>query len=375
MMPRSRRGFTLIELLVVIAIIAVLIALLLPAVQSAREAARRAQCVNNLKQIGLAIHNYHTANNAFPMGDSLNVQGPTPLDLALWNAWSAHGQMLGYMEQQAIYNTINFAFGPYPVGSYSNINMTASNVVINNFLCPSDPNAGSGRNSDTSAGGGNINNYAASFGATPNNGSGWDNQQTPYNWQVPTGTTGMFGFARAYGVADCIDGTSNTIAFAEWLVGDGRAPTGSKYRGNMEMQDGSGFPTGPSNALANLPAVLAALQTCATVFKNEPNSSSSNISDYKGWRWALGAYGFGSFNTLQTPNDPTYPVGGCRNSGGNEAWADGGWTIGAASAHPGGCNVLLADGSCKFIKSTISRTTWMSLGTRNGGEVISADAY
>src|SRR4051794_41400290 len=108
-MLRRQRGFTLIELLVVIAIIAVLISLLLPAVQAAREAARRAQCVNNLKQIGLAIHNYHTANSTFPMGNSLNVQGPTPADLALWNAWSSHGLMLGYMEQQPLYNAINFS--------------------------------------------------------------------------------------------------------------------------------------------------------------------------------------------------------------------------------------------------------------------------
>src|SRR3979411_2635614 len=110
--PVRRSGFTLIELLVVIAIIAVLIALLLPAVQSAREAARRAQCVNNLKQIGLAIHNYHSTHTQFPMGDSLNVQGGTPADLALWNSWSAHGLMLGYMEQQPLYNAINFSFGP-----------------------------------------------------------------------------------------------------------------------------------------------------------------------------------------------------------------------------------------------------------------------
>jgi prepilin-type N-terminal cleavage/methylation domain-containing protein/prepilin-type processing-associated H-X9-DG protein len=374
MLSRSRRGFTLIELLVVIAIIAVLIALLLPAVQSAREAARRAQCVNNLKQIGLALHNYHSSNNSFPMGNGLNLQGPGVTDFALWNSWSAQGMMLGYMEQQPIYNSINFAFGPYPVQTFGGTNLTASNTVITTFLCPSDPYAGPGQNGDTSAGGGALNSYAASFGATAGNGSGWDNNVLPYNHQTPIGTSGMFAYAMAYGVQAATDGTSNTIAFAEWLVGDGRGSSGSKYRGNMEMNDGSGTPS-IQNALTNLPAITTALQKCITKFQNEPNTNTANISDYKGWRWGLGAYGFATFNTLQVPNDTQYPVGGCRDGNGNEAWADGGWAIGAASAHPGGCNVLFADGSCRFIKSTIDRTIWMSLGTRNGGEVISADAY
>src|SRR5687767_2744184 len=104
---KSRRGFTLIELLVVISIIAVLIALLLPAVQSARESARRMQCTNNLKQIGLAMHNYHSAIGTFPLGNSLNVQGDTPGDLALWNSWSTQGMLLSYLEQTPLYNTIN----------------------------------------------------------------------------------------------------------------------------------------------------------------------------------------------------------------------------------------------------------------------------
>jgi prepilin-type N-terminal cleavage/methylation domain-containing protein/prepilin-type processing-associated H-X9-DG protein len=374
MMRGLRRGFTLIELLVVIAIIAVLIALLLPAVQSAREAARRAQCINNLKQIGLGLHNYHSANSKFPMGNSLNLQGPNPTDFALWNSWSAQGLLLGYMEQTPVYNSINFAFGPYPVGQFGSTNLTAANTVILTFLCPSDPNSGAGQNADTSAGGGALNNYAASFGATAGNGSGWDNNVLPYNHQPPTGTSGMFAYALSYGIESATDGTSNTIAYAEWLVGDGRAASGSRYRGNMEMNDGSGTPSFV-NALANYDAVTAALQKCISAFNKEPATSAANISDYKGWRWALGCYGFASFNTIQLPNDSIYPVGGCRDGTGQEAWADGGWAIGAASAHPGGCNVLFADGSAKFIKNSIDRKIWMSLGTRNGGEVVSADAY
>ncbi|WZO99359.1 DUF1559 domain-containing protein [Isosphaeraceae bacterium EP7] len=364
---KSRRGFTLIELLVVISIIAVLIALLLPAVQSARESARRMQCTNNLKQIGLAMHNYHSAIGSFPLGNSLNVQGDTPGDLALWNSWSTQGMLLSYLEQTPLYNSINFNFGPYPTGPFSNLNSTSSNTVLNTFLCPSDPNSGAGK----AGSGGNINNYAASFGATTTNGSGWEDSATPRNHQTATGSSGMFTFSQAYGVQDCTDGTSNTLAFAEWLVGDGRQSAGSKYRGNMEMGDTSPG-TGYLNALGNLVQVQSNIATCRTKFQNEPNTADSTISDLKGWRWALGCYGFGSFNTVQIPNDT---VGGCRTGSGPQAWADGGWAVGASSSHPGGINTLFADGSCKFVKSTINHATWMSIGTRSGGEIVSSDAY
>src|SRR5262249_4260078 len=153
MVTRRRRGFTLIELLVVIAIIAVLIALLLPAVQSAREAARRAQCVNNLKQIGLALHNYHSATNAFPWGD-----GPW------WIEWSAHTLLLPYIEQAPIYNAINFVdvqlLNMTPMPNDNPANTTAEYRVISGFLCPSD------QDRLTSPDG--HNNYMANSGSAPN---------------------------------------------------------------------------------------------------------------------------------------------------------------------------------------------------------------
>ncbi len=159
MRTRSQSGFTLIELLVVIAIIAVLIGLLLPAVQSAREAARRAQCVNNLKQLGLAMHNYHTAINAFPMGQSLawtSYGGGTPYQEG-WTNWSCHALLLSYLEQTPLYNAANFQQTCCFFGDRADaMNSTVYLTRINGFLCPSDGQAGIQ----------NINNYFGSIGTT-----------------------------------------------------------------------------------------------------------------------------------------------------------------------------------------------------------------
>src|SRR5208283_682146 len=141
MCPERRRGFTLIELLVVIAIIAVLISLLLPAVQSAREAARRAQCVNNMKQIGLAMHNYHSSTNTFPM--EIDVWGPVDGLAAMWGSWSPQSFLLPYMEQSPIYNSINFLLpNQRDIADGWPANTTATNSVISSFLCPSSTTPG-----------------------------------------------------------------------------------------------------------------------------------------------------------------------------------------------------------------------------------------
>ncbi len=138
MKTHHRRAFTLIELLVVIAIIGVLIALLLPAVQAAREAARRAQCTNNLKQIGLAMHNYHSAMGSFPLG---SILARSSVSTYGGNKWSVHSQLLAFMEQKAIYNALNFSVSPNN-GMGGPMNRTGRITRINTFLCPSDGLAG-----------------------------------------------------------------------------------------------------------------------------------------------------------------------------------------------------------------------------------------
>lgn len=176
-----------------------------------------------------------------------------------------------------------------------------------------------------------------------------------------------------------IDGSTNTIAYSEWLVGDGRGDSyggqnpPSKYRGNMLIGAGGGY-GGEQNALPNLlsknSTLMAALNQCAAEFK----TNNSNISDIKGLCWSMGTAGFSMFNTVQTPNDSQFRFGGCRN-GCAGCWPDSSFTIGAASPHPGGANAMFADGSVKFVKDSIARNIWMSLGTRNGGEVVSSDSY
>ncbi|WP_165248811.1 DUF1559 domain-containing protein [Paludisphaera soli] len=356
------RGFTLIELLVVIAIIAVLIALLLPAVQSAREAARRAQCTNNLKQIGLAMHNYHSTHGAFPLGDSLQPQGfPTGVgDHAVWNSFSAQALMLGYMEQGPLYNAINFSWAPA-----DSLNNTVYLTRINSYLCPSDANAGRV----------NINSYAASYGTTTSGMFQWTDQAGHLNFQRAGHSSGLFTVGLAYGVADATDGTSNTIAYSEILVGrqgrfyDNVTPP-QRYRGNMLMASTATGGDGLVYASQNVPAVLANIAACKAEFLTP--AADGKISDFRGWRWAHGNPAFSMFNTVLVPNDT---FGGCRNGGNPDYWPDSSFVVGASGAHPGGVNTLMGDGSARFVKSSVSQQTWWALGTRDGAEVLSSDSY
>ncbi len=382
MCPARRRGFTLIELLVVISIISVLIGLLLPAVQAAREAARRASCLNNLKQIGLALQNYHTTIDRFPQGHSQAADMPGYSDkmYAGVTEWSAQAEMLQYMEGGSLYNTINFAYcGGMNYGAQCN--GTAWRTVIATFLCPSDGYAGSGgapafaTNSTP-----NINSYKGSVGTTtlstytntPGYGgcppdpfrlAGGNPGCTPFS-------TGMFAYWVCYGIADCRDGTSMTVLFSESLVGDPGSVATSHHRNNSVTGVTAAAVADVPDASA-IPAqtVQTALQNCTVAFQ-----SGTNLSNQNGCRWGWGAVTMTLFQTIVPPNNKNFPWNSCRTScpgcsPDNASYSN------AQSNHPGGANVLFVDGSVRFIKDTIQPYIWMSLGTRAGAEIIDARSY
>ncbi len=351
-----RRGFTLIELLVVIAIIAVLIALLLPAVQAAREAARRAQCVNNLKQIGLALHNYHQTHDSFPPGAAASNTPFNPGCVA-WMGWSAQAMMFGFMEQSAIYNAINFSIDPMQANSGNGANTTGRNAKVGSFLCPSDGNAGRDF----------INNYYASTGTTTYSSDAVNNNTCTGG----SGSSGLFGYAIAYGIRDCTDGSSNTVAFSEGLVGDSgattpkRGVTGYNQAGGYRSINISGDPT----------MMQATLQQCSNGFKTA--APNAGLSVNRGWFWGWGADSMTMFNTIVPPNSGQHTWGQCRYGceGCGTYSADHANITNSTSNHAGGANVLLGDGSVKFIKGTLNMNIWWALGTRAGSEVLSADQY
>jgi prepilin-type N-terminal cleavage/methylation domain-containing protein/prepilin-type processing-associated H-X9-DG protein len=356
-MNRSKRtAFTLIELLVVIAIIAVLIALLLPAVQAAREAARRAQCVNNLKQIGIGLHNYHSSTGAFPLGASLNPY-QVPNTTTTWTNWGANALMLSYLEQTQIYNAINFAFSPEPApepdgtgysqGGY--INSTAYSAKLAVFLCPSDGNAGKT----------NINSYSASIGTTTYFIGGSDLGVTPQS-------TGVFAMQCDYTIADVTDGTSNTIAYSENLVGN-PLTTGPRS-GNGTGPSNSGLAANQLDISGMFNNVMTDFNACSQTFKTVYGATD------RGYRWGSGIMGFALFNTVVPPNGGgTMMWNSCRVSCCDQAQSA--HYEPATSNHSGGVNVLKADGSVSFIKNSIAIRTWWALGTRSNGEVIDASTY
>jgi prepilin-type N-terminal cleavage/methylation domain-containing protein/prepilin-type processing-associated H-X9-DG protein len=375
MMKKSRPGFTLIELLVVIAIIAVLIALLLPAVQSAREAARRIQCVNNLKQIGLALHNYHQGTNSFPAGNDTapNLYPGYQYPLSTWTSWSAQAMLLPYMEQGPIYNAANFSmaccfWGDIPDATNSTVYLTR----IASFMCPSDGQVGVS----------NINSYVACLGSSTRKYDAAGTGQTNGIFQVyNTVYVGnlIYNYAQVTNIAQATDGTSNTVAFSEALVGDFSRL--NNYRGNGMTGVPKFNGLQQYNPLANPAAVLQGLQACnawwngtAIIACPNGNCNKSGLKQYEGQVWALGERGYTLFNTVVPPNSPDYPWRSCGMTCKGCA-PEGSEVSNANSNHPGGANFTFADGSVRFIKTAINMQIYWSLGSRNGGEVVGADQY
>jgi len=371
---RRSGGFTLIELLVVIAIIAVLIGLLLPAVQAAREAARRAQCTNNLKQVALALHNYESTNGAFPLAYMQRAAwDPTNSDGTMgdsgWNNWSPHALALGYIEGANIYNSINFSIGSAD-NSDNGVQATAITTRISSFLCPSStPAIGTFDSYDgvitwikTQVPG---NNYFASVGATI---TPWTSAPVP----------GMFGImsnggASSRSIGSITDGTSNTIMLGEWRTGDFNINKVS-IQDVINIKTNVGSIGGWNAATSSMPAGQADLpqflQTCAGAAAASVGNWRLNKS-HIGRAWNQGMLGYTLGGTILAPN-ATYPNCQMIPWGGD---MDGPSMLNMSSYHPGGANCAMADGSVRFLKSTTNMQTMWALGSRAGGEVVSSDAY
>lgn len=346
-----RRGFTLIELLVVIAIIAVLIALLLPAVQAARAAARRAQCTNNLKQLGLAMHNYHSVNNSFPVGFlyPMNTSGlPVP---ALHYRWSVLAQMTPYLEQTSVYNALNMNFpiaagpsGVYGVGPWTVFaeNTTSLSTQVNVFLCPSDGQQAPAKIT------GNVLSGPTNYHFCTGDGSPFSTNIGDVGLTVPA--NGAFVLGPAQSMATIIDGSSNTVAGSEQLIG--------QANGGASTQSGATPPADPRRAAA----------IGSTPLSDAGCAAPSGWRLDKGNAWWDGDYRSTIYNHYLTPNSKRYD---CWQSSPPHNPA----IKAARSNHEGGVNTLFCDGHVQFVKDSVNLLAWRALATRSNGDVVSADAY
>jgi len=332
---KRKPGFTLVELLVVIAIIGVLVSLLLPAVQQAREAARRMQCGNHLKQLGLALHNYESTYRVFPgLPDSSNY------------GFSVQAKLLPFIEQGNLQDLIDFqqplmqgAGGSQALNSVHN---QVARQPIPVLLCPSDGQSPIFENHSSVAG--------QAFAGTNYvvcTGSGVDT-----NYDTRAATDGMFWWGSAAGFRDMLDGSSNTLVLSETLLGLGTDSSGTQPqdRRRQMAQYGGGGMGGAGEGFTSAPGHNPDLAVAAAV---------SQWNGFRAGAWIWGREHTSSFNTYATPNFKVPDV--MRNGFG--------W-FAARSQHPGGAQATLGDGSVRFVADTVDLATWRALGTKAGREVL-----
>jgi len=321
------RAFTLVELLVVIAIIGVLVALLLPAVQAAREAARRMSCGNNLKQIGLALHNYHDAFKSFPSGE-LFADGPdavSTLQLNMHTTWLV--RILPFMEQTNLYDQIDHSLIPGDSGD----NIPIRKMKIAAYRCPSDQ----GKTEDFFNRRYGPTNYVGCLGSSlAIHGDGGNRTDTPLGARTFTAQViqnngqqkGVFSSNSHTRIADVTDGTSNTMIASETIVG--------------------------ADIIKNNEGTLS---TCIV-------SGTEIIAKKRGFSWFKGQMHTWPYNTIKTPNPDRADCAHGGNYQGNVA---------ARSLHPAGVQVTLCDGSVRFVSDTINDDVWKNLGDKTDGNVVS----